>query len=137
MDFIKDLVGNMTGLQLGGSVTVISMIVGFVMKKTGIKDWISKLINKADDAIELAEPAVDASVKKAAYNFGVKITHKMNNSWVGIVWESTFEPLLILFAEGVLKLLLKCVTVFIVKPISNAIAFFVTGLRSDNKETKK
>jgi len=136
MDFIKDLIGNMTGWQIGGSVTVVSMIVGFIMKKTGIVAWIIKLINKADAAIEALEPAVDAATKKGSYNFGVRITRKMTTSWVGIVWESTFEPLLILFAEGVLKLLLKCVTVFIVKSISNAISFFVTGLRSDNKEVK-
>jgi len=136
LNIIKNLVGNMTGLQIGGSVTIIGIIVGFIMKKTGIKNWISKLINKADVGIEAIEPAVDAATKKASYNTGVKITHKMNNSWIGIVWESTFEPLLILFAEGVFKLLLKCVTVFIVKPISNAITFFITGLRSDNKETK-
>ena len=134
---IKDFVGNMTGWQLTGSVTIVSIIAGFIMKKTGIKDWITKLINKADAAIELLDPVVDAATKKGSYNGGVKVTHKMNNSWIGVVYESTLEPLLIMFAEGVLKLALKCVTVFIVKPISNAIAFFVTGLRSDNKEVKK
>jgi len=133
---IINLVGNMTGLQTGGFVAIISMIIGFIMKKTGIKDWITKLINKADDSIELLEPRVDATTKRMAYNAGVKVTHKLNNSWVGIVYESTLEPLLIMFVEGVLKLALKCVTVLIVKSISNAITFFITGLRSDNKETK-
>lgn len=135
-EFIGNTFGSFSGIAIGTGATLLGIIFNIILKKTGIIGKITKLIDKADNALDLLEPKVDAITKKGLYNGGVHLTHKMNNSKAAPIWDTGLEPIVILIGEGGVKLLFKVVKVFIMLPISN-ITFFITGLRSDNKELKK
>ena len=132
-DFIQNIYSNFPGISIGVGATLSGVILNIILKKTGIVGKITKLIDKADSALDLLEPKVDAITKKGLYNGGVHLTHKMNNSKAAPVWDTGLEPIVILVGEGIVKLFFKVVKIFVMNPISN-ITFFITGLRSDNKD---
>lgn len=124
LDFIQSNIG----LVIGGG-TVGAALGGFILKKTGVLQKLELLFKKA----ELWAQGLISVFDRAGINAGVVITTKANNiPVIGIVYEYTFEPIIIVVCNGAAS---------IVSPLLRAVIAFIlaipVGLQTDNKDIKK
>lgn len=124
LDFIRSNIG----LVIGGG-TIGAALGGFILKKTGVLRKLETLFKKA----ELWAQGLISVFDRAGINTGVVITTKANKIPVlGVVYEYTFEPIIIVICNGVAS---------IVSPILRAVIAFIlaipVGLQTDNKDIKK
>jgi len=131
-----DLLKNLTGIEIISSATIIGAIIGFIIKKTGLRDKITGWLDVLDQKVHSWEPAVVQAGNKTGYNIGVAITTWFNKlPVIGVVYENSLEPLFILFVEGLGKVVVYLAS-FAVRFIAGCVAFIVTGMRSDNQKFK-
>ncbi len=123
-DFIQGHIGAVIGCG-----TIGAALGGFILKKTGVLQKLELFFKKA----ELWAQGLITIFDRAGINTGVVITTKANTIPVlGIVYEYTFEPIIIVVCNGVAS---------IVSPILRAVIAFIlaipVGLRTDNKDIQK
>jgi len=112
-----------------GGVSIITVLVGFIFKKLNLISKIEKIFDKLDAKVE----SWSGSIGLNGFNTGVKITTKSNKMLViGILYEHTIEPLLLLVVHCVAKLL-KVVFGLVILWLDK----LSEGMKSDNKEIKK
>ena len=94
MNFLQSL-GLWQWLAAGSFGTALG---GFIIKKTDLLKWVEDKIKQADLKID----GMIGWAKKTGYNFGVLITTRLKKAPViGIFYENTFEPILIVIFNGV------------------------------------
>ena len=131
-----DIIKNLTGLEIVSGATLIGAVVGFIIKKTGLRDKITGWLDWLDRKVHSWEPAVVQAGNTTGYNIGVAITTWFNKlPVIGVIYENTLEPLFIMFIEGLGKIAVYLAS-FAVRFIAAVAAFIVTGMRSDNQKFK-
>lgn len=124
LNFIQSHIGIVIGCG-----TIGAAIGGFILKKTGVLKKLEVLFKKA----ELWAQGLISVFDRAGINTGVVITTKANKvPFLGIIYEYTFEPIIIVVCNGVAS---------VISPILRAVIAFIlaipVGLRTDNKDIKK
>jgi hypothetical protein len=114
MNVILEWLKSLSGGEITGLASLIALICGFILKKTGvlkvIRDWFAKI----NDMLEVV-----------GKNLGVTITTKANSiPMFGLFWEYLIEPIL------------ACVLELIPNALFKFFSGLTTGLREDNKEIK-
>jgi len=114
--------GNLSLIQqVGGVAGLIALLVGYLLKKYKVSDKM-----KAEtDKMMLPESGFSRSAIVTGYNSGVAGTACFNRiPFLNAFYEKFIEPLIILFMECVVKLVIHWVSLFINR--------FIIGMRSDN-----
>ena len=114
--------GNLSLIQqVGGIAGLVALLVGYLLKKYKISDK----MKEATDKMMLPESGFSRSAIVSGYNSGVAGTAFFNRIPVlNAFYEKFIEPLIILFMECVVKLVIHWVSLFINR--------FIIGMRSDN-----
>ena len=108
--------------QVGGTAGLIALLVGFLLKKYKVSDKMKEITDK----MMLPESKFSKSAIVPGYNSGVISTAFFNRLPVlNVFYEKSIEPLVILFMECFVKLVIHWVQLFINR--------FIIGMRSDNQ----
>lgn len=114
MQNILEWLKSLSGAEITGGVSLVTLICAFILKNTGILKKIRDWFAKKNDFLEII-----------GHNFGVIVTTKANSVPVlGLFWEYLIEPIL------------ACILELIPGAIFKFFSGFVTGLREDNKDLK-
>ena len=107
--------------QVGGTAGLIALLVGFLLKKYKVSDKMKEITDK----MMLPESKFSKSAIVPGYNSGVISTAFFNRLPIlNVFYEKSIEPLVILFMECFVKLVIHWVQLFINR--------FIIGMRSDN-----
>ena len=114
--------GNLSLIQqVGGVAGILALVIGFLLKKYKVSDKMKEITDK----MMLPESKFSKSAIVPGYNSGVISTAFFNRLPVlNVFYEKSIEPLIILFMECFVKLIVHWVQLFINR--------FIIGMRSDN-----